>query len=208
PDDNEIPTSITDTQKDCKKPICQGGSPTQGPDDSDLPDQNAPDDCKKETCKSGDIISEDDPTETAPLDDYAEENYCAIRPSDCLEARGLSADAVQWAKDKAAQGYWSASSLSNGIGDAARHAYWNCLMASDISPEFAEGFTNAHEEDTGWCPIQALCEWGYDNPRTVNPCDEKIMDLSNNEAGRGFASQSGSCEANTLGNLNNLNIIP
>lgn len=48
-DDSLSPTSLTDTDEDCKKPACQDG-PKQVPDDDDKPD----DECQ--SCKDGSIV--------------------------------------------------------------------------------------------------------------------------------------------------------
>jgi len=58
----------------------------------------------------------------------------------------------------------------NGIQDAARHVYWNCLLVRYFGEDYAKGITDGHEVNT--------------------PSDlftEVIMDLHNNEHGRQVA---------------------
>lgn len=58
----------------------------------------------------------------------------------------------------------------NGIQDAARHVYWNCLLVRYFGKDYAKGITDGHEVNT--------------------PSDlftEVIMDLHNNEQGRQVA---------------------
>lgn len=69
-----------------------------------------------------------------------------------------------------AENMFDISELSNGNGDAFRHAYWGALMAADssyVGYNWAGRWGTAHEE-------------GEPN----NPADQKIMDLYNNFAGR------------------------
>ena len=58
----------------------------------------------------------------------------------------------------------------NTIADAARHAYWNAMLASVTSTSYAEGLTNAHEVRT-----------------PPGPSTETWMDLANNGVGRSLS---------------------
>jgi hypothetical protein len=179
----------------CRK--CAGSS--CAPDDSQTPQQKAPDDCKKEVCQGGSVKTVEDTTETAPTDDLAEEKFCVFHVPSCLKANSLAHDALAWARQQADLGFWSLQSLHNGIGDAARHAYWNCLMATELGAGLAEGISNAHEEDSG--------SSFYDGNPQGNPCGEKLMDLFNNAFGRGLAGQPGMCEQKVLNSLPSLRVI-
>lgn len=162
-------------------------------DDSQTPKQKSPTDCFKQVCKGGSVQTVEDPTEKVPEDPLAEEKFCALHPIDCIKANSLANDALAWAQAKAQQGFWSPASLHNGLGDAARHAYWNCLMATQLSADFARGLSDAHEADTD----------GGD------PCDEKLMDDHNNKVGRNLALQPpGDCETKVLNSLNLLRTLP
>ncbi|NOU81574.1 hypothetical protein GC101_22180 [Paenibacillus sp. LMG 31459] len=68
-----------------------------------------------------------------------------------------------------AENLFDTSELSNGNGDAFRHAYWGALMVADpdVGYNWAGRWGTAHEE-------------GEPN----NPADQKLMDLYNNFAGR------------------------
>lgn len=59
----------------------------------------------------------------------------------------------------------------NTKADAARHAYWNCLLVRYISHAYANGIATGHE-----------------NGSTVET--ETVMDLLNNSIGRGLASHT------------------
>ncbi len=97
--------------------------------------------------------------------------YCITRPVQCTIANELANDALLWAQNN-----FPAGSLHNGVGDAARHAYWNCLMTRDpdLGEAFAEGLATAHEND---------------NLAEGSPCIETAMDLINNEVGRELGSR-------------------
>lgn len=60
--------------------------------------------------------------------------------------------------------------FTDGKADAFRHSYWNILLASRVSLEFAEDFTTAHESETA----EGLA---------------KTMDLHNNAVGRSILTR-------------------
>jgi hypothetical protein len=60
----------------------------------------------------------------------------------------------------------------NGIQDAARHAYWNCLLTRYFGEDYAKGITDGHEVNT-----------------SSELFAEVIMDLHNNEEGRKIAQK-------------------
>ncbi|MCF6212300.1 MAG: hypothetical protein L3K24_16925, partial [Gammaproteobacteria bacterium] len=64
---NETP-STPDTPKDCKKPVCENGSPTQIADAGDKPD-DIPNDCKKPACDGMNPTTEDDDNDWPPPND-------------------------------------------------------------------------------------------------------------------------------------------
>ena len=70
------------------------------------------------------------------------------------------------------QGVLTIESLHNREGDAFRHAYWSFLLARELGPKFAKRITDAYEAST------------------VNPQDDELMDLFNNNAGIGLAMSS------------------
>lgn len=83
-----------------------------------------------------------------------------------------------------AQSRFSPSELTNGRGDAWRHAYWSAMMASSIYGEQRPGeYGNAHE----------------DFPE--NPPSLKNMDLYNNSVGRQIARDNPGTTAEELRNL-------
>ena len=58
----------------------------------------------------------------------------------------------------------------NDIADAARHAYWSCLLARYCGADYAEGITTAHEVSHS------------------GPSTETVMDLHNNAIGIAICS--------------------
>jgi len=60
----------------------------------------------------------------------------------------------------------------NGIQDAARHAYWNCLLTRYFGEDYAKGITDGHEVNA-----------------SLELFAEVIMDLYNNEEGRQIAKK-------------------
>ncbi len=190
PDDSKTPKQKA--PDDCTKQICKGGSVLSIANDSEKPKQKSPNDCKKEICQGGKITTVPDLTEKTEEDPLAEEKFCAFHPIDCYNAQGIADEALAWAQAKAAAGLWPDTSLYNGIGDAARHAYWNCRMTQEFGAAFAKGLSDAHEADTD----------GGD------PCDEKDMDDHNNQVGRNLWSAGGNCETAVLSNLGLLKTLP
>jgi hypothetical protein len=132
-------------------------------------------------------VTVEDPTEIAPVDPYAELKFCALHPINCSKAYDLSNQAFQWARDN-----FPRDSLRNGKGDAARHAYWNCLMTEQLGVDFAKGLGDAHEEG---------------GSGSGNPCGEKLVDLYNNNIGRVLSGQPGSCEEKVLNALDRLKTL-
>ncbi len=148
-------TPCPDDGKICTFDKCIGESCQHPPNDSAIPPQNASDDCKKEICQGGTPVTVDDLNETAPVDPLAEEKFCALHPIDCVNAYPLSDQSLQWAESMVnsdPNDDWTNNSLHNGIADAARHAYWMCKTAEQFGSGFAEGLGNAHEEDSGYTP--------------------------------------------------------
>ncbi|MFR9751384.1 DUF6973 domain-containing protein [Nocardia sp. 004] len=62
--------------------------------------------------------------------------------------------------------------LSDGHGDAFRHAYWNALMTQKFGEEWTQNYTIAHEKSGG------------------NPPSREAIDLYNNELGRTIAQKN------------------
>ncbi|MCP3918395.1 MAG: hypothetical protein GY711_22855 [bacterium] len=92
---------------------------------------------------------------------------CLACPLDCLTANSLATEATNWAMNNAAA---LGGGLGGGCADAARHAYWNALMARDLGAAKAQLFADAHEQSN-----------------FVN-CQDNNMDLHNNLEGRGLAA--------------------
>lgn len=65
------------------------------------------------------------------------------------------------------------TTLLNGTGDAARHAYWNALITQELSAATAAGIATAHEHSG---LIAGL------------PHNESVMDMHNNAIGRTLAA--------------------
>ncbi|MBF6179581.1 DUF6973 domain-containing protein [Nocardia otitidiscaviarum] len=63
-------------------------------------------------------------------------------------------------------------SVNDGQGDAFRHAYWNALMTTHFSEEFAARYATAHEYSGG------------------QPSHREAMDLHNNDLGRRIAVEN------------------
>lgn len=99
--------------------------------------------------------------------DTSEAANCLLNPIDCLTVNGLADEALAWAQNnQAALG----GGLFQGCADAARHAYWNALMAQELGRQTAQDFGDAHE---------------FSN---FNNCDDNNMDLHNNDVGRDLAA--------------------
>jgi len=84
----------------------------------------------------------------------------------------LGAQAMLWANNT-----FGVDSVGNGRTDAARHAYWNCLMVTDVilmGPVAALGVSNAHERE------------GYEHGDFHNT---HVMDLENNARAIDFSGQ-------------------
>jgi len=145
----------------------------------------------------GHAFTVEDTTENAPVDDLAEEKFCLeYGLARCALAYPLRDEALQWAQEKVGV-YWDRDSLSGGLGDAARHAYWMCRTAEDFGVDFAKGLGDAHEEDSGYI-------YEYKEGELNNPCENKLMDLHNNGIGRDLAGQPGTCEEKVLNSLDAL----
>ena len=112
--------------------------------------------------KTAKIITEPIPTGDSDVE------YAAKHPIDSATAvyyGVLSGDEPsRWANET-----YPGSQL-NTIADAARHAYWNCLLARYVSNTYATGVATGHEVGS-----------------TIET--ETIMDLHNNAIGRSLANQ-------------------
>ncbi|MEE4022961.1 hypothetical protein V1Y59_07730 [Gordonia sp. PKS22-38] len=87
------------------------------------------------------------------------------------------------AADQAAKDRFPRESLSDGHGDAFRHAYWNALLTKEFGAEWTEQYTTAHEGLGG------------------NPANREAMDLYNNELGRSVAEANPDASAEELADL-------
>lgn len=89
----------------------------------------------------------------------------------------LQSSAFDWAASANSTYSWGDSQLHNGKADAARHAYWNVLMAmsSIVGPDLALQAGYAHERTN----LEEVS-----NP----PHNETAMDLTNNWAGISIAA--------------------
>ncbi len=150
-------------------------------------------DCKQETCQGGKIVLVDDLTATAPVYDWAEERFCLRHPLNCYRAYALKQKLERWQKDLVGT-YWTDGGLHNGLGDAARHAYFMCELTERFGETFARALGVAHEEDSEYLVLVRMGIPG-------NPCCEKASDFYNNEVGISLAGKPGSCEQKTLHSL-------
>jgi len=158
-----------------------------------VPSQSACLDCKRETCENGQIVAVEDLTQTAPVDDWAEERFCLQHPINCYRAYTLKQKLEQWQKDLIGK-YWTDEGLHNGLGDGARHAYLMCELTERYGEAFARALGVAHEEDSEYLIFVQMGIPG-------NPCCEKASDLYNNKIGISLAGKPGSCEEKTLRSL-------
>lgn len=162
--------------------------------DDSFVSQNTPGDCKKEVCINGNIVSIEDLSQAAPVDDWAEEKFCLLHPINCYKAYTIKKTS-KWDQNMADLGkYWGRKSLHNGLGDAARHTYLMCIFAEQFGVDFARGLGVAHEEDSGYLIFSH-------KGGTGNPCCEKVTDLYNNEIGILLAGKPGTCEDKVLNSL-------
>lgn len=162
------------------------------PDGNSILPRNVLDDCRQYVCVNGQIASMEDLTETATVDAFAEEKFCLLHPIDCYSAYSLKKSS-QWDQEMT-KDHWNRSSLHNGLGDAARHAYLVCEMTRRFSVAFTKGLVAAHEEDSGYRLFSSKGGNG-------NKCCEKVMDAHNNEVGIKLAFIPGTCEENVLNSL-------
>ncbi len=153
-------------------------------------------DCKQEICRDGHIVLLEDLTATAPVDDWAEEKFCLRYPFNCYRAYALKQKLERWQKDLVGT-YWANEGLHNGLGDAARHAYFMCELTERYGEAFARALGVAHEEDSEYLIFVRMGIPG-------NPCCEKASDLYNNEIGISLAGHPGSCEEKALRSLHRL----
>ena len=107
--------------------------------------------------------------QAAPTGD-SDTEYALTHPIDTTIAsyHGLTSatgEAFTWANST-----YPGSQL-NTIADAARHSYWNCLLTRYVSAAYAIGVATGHEVGS-----------------TIET--ETIMDLHNNEVGRGLAGHT------------------
>jgi len=155
------------------------------------PSQNVHGLCKKEVCQDGKVVRVEDLTQTAIVDDWAEERFCLRHPIACHKAYALKQKTEQWQEGFDGK-YWAKE--RNGLGDAARHAYLVCVLTEHFGADFARGLSTAHEEDSEYLIFFRKAAPG-------NPCCEKVMDLHNNEIGILLAGKPGSCEEKVLTSL-------
>lgn len=145
--------------------------------------------CRTAVCTAGKVVVIDNPGATAPVNDWAEENFCLRHPINCYRAWALKKETERWQKSMAGK-YWPPKER-NGLADAGRHAHFMCVVAERFGAEFARGLGLAHEEDSEYLIFTRKAAPG-------NPCCEKTMDLYNNEIGIMLAGQPGSCEEKVL----------
>ncbi len=150
-------------------------------------------DCKQEVCRDGKVLLVEDLTATAPVDDWAEERFCLRHPFKCYQAYELKQKLERWQKDLVGT-YWADEGLHNGLGDAARHAYFMCELTERFGEAFARALGVTHEEDSEYLILVRMGIPG-------NPCCEKASDLYNNEIGISLAWKPGSCEEKALRSL-------
>jgi len=174
---------------------CAGLTPPPRPDSCDIASfvssRNVHGDCKKAICKEGKVVLIEDLTQTAPVDDWAEEKFCLRHPINCYRANVLKRKTEQWQKELDGK-HWKKE--RNGLGDAARHAHLMCVLAERFGADFARGLGIAHEEDSEYLIFSRKAAPG-------NPCCEKVMDLYNNEIGILLAGNPGSCAEKVLNSL-------
>lgn len=89
-----------------------------------------------------------------------------VGPIDCVTARN---DATTAASEAGAR---YPSSLSDGVGDAFRHCYWNALMTVHIGADQAKSVADNHEESASGSPASSQ------------------MDYHNNQVGRDIGASS------------------
>ncbi len=152
--------------------------------------------CKQEMCIGGKIVTVEDLTPAAPVDDWAEERFCLLHPIDCYRAYTLKRKIERWQKELVGT-YWADDGLHNGLGDAARHVYLMCELTERFGAAFARALGTAHEEDSEYL---IFVRKGVPS----NPCCEKTTDLYNNEVGIALADRPGPCEGKTLRSLHRL----
>ena len=146
--------------------------------------------CQREVCRDGKVDLAEDLDALAPVDDWAEERFCALRPFSCLQAYRMKKEADRWLKTLEGT-HWDKKQVRYGVGDAVRHAYLMCLYAQRFGAEFARGLGIAHEADSGYRMFSRMGE-------PSNHCCERHMDLYNNEVGISLAGRPGSCEEKVL----------
>jgi len=146
--------------------------------------------CRKEACLDGKVSLVEDLTGVAPVDDWAEERFCALQPLKCLEAYRMKKESDEWLKGLVGQ-YWPKNQTRYGVGDAVRHVYTMCRFAERFGPEFARGLGIAHEEDSGYLMFSTM-------GAPSNFGCEREMDLYNNEVGIALAKEPGTCGEKAL----------
>ncbi|MFH1224054.1 MAG: hypothetical protein V1647_06930 [Pseudomonadota bacterium] len=98
-------------------------------------------------------------------------------PYRAVIAYGISKKATRKAKELYSKNNTSnCNTLHNGAGDAFRHCYWTCLMTRELGEHTALDYSDYHEFSD------------------ANPCDEAIMDYTNNRIGVKIANASSDCE--------------
>ncbi|HSJ75841.1 MAG TPA: hypothetical protein VK899_06645, partial [Gemmatimonadales bacterium] len=103
------------------------------------------------------------------------------------DVQRLVADATTWADNT-----FGTATRTNGRTDAARHAYWVCLMTIELGPDVAEGASTAHERTNF-------------NQGLLNTHNEIVMDLENNATALGFSGRlttRGQCQTEVINAVN------
>jgi len=180
-----------DSPADCLRQVCLDGSVTTVPDETETPVQESSGDCLMQICAVNGIVDVADETEVWESDPSAEVSFCAFRVPECTIAFGLPEGALEWAVDRARRGFFGGTAplsereinclINDGAADAARHAYWNCLMVQFLGDEFAKGLGDAHERAD-----------------PTPECAPHLMDLFNNVVGRALGTLGITCEEAVL----------
>jgi hypothetical protein len=114
-------------------------------------------------------------SEPANASEFESLDFDADGPGEIRSALGhpiaaLKAIGIRNQANKSALENFERDTLLNGAGDAYRHALTSSRLANALGPEIAKKFTDAHERSV------------------PNSEAERLMDLTNNQIGRSFAS--------------------
>jgi len=146
--------------------------------------------CSREICHGGKVELAADLSGVAPVDDWAEERFCATRPFTCVQAYRMKEESDVLLKSLIGK-RWTKEEVRYGLGDAVRHAFVMCRIAERFGADFARGLGVAHEDDSGYLMLFRMGE-------PSNRCCERDMDLYNNEVGISLSGKPGSCEEKVL----------